>query len=153
MRRSVSELWTPFSPNEAPHPQGTDPRAEPMYVSDRACHGLSFEGLYFSVRSRVRELWTKQVLGGYSVIGARACVGGPPRARTPPHMTSEVMLSAFIRVYPRVGAPRVLRACVTSCLIRTCDVMPYPRACDVIIRVYPRLIVRVWWHTRLLARI
>ena len=56
---------------------------------------------------------------------ARACAGGPPRARTPPHMTSEVMLSAFIRVYPHVGhrvyprfAPR---------LHRVCDVMPYPR--------------------------
>ena len=64
-------------------------------------------------------------IGGYSVIGARACVGGPPRACTPPHMTSEVMLSAFIRVYPHVGHcvyPRLHRVCtasVTSC----CDVM------------------------------
>ena len=98
------------------------------------------------------KFWTNILsIDRYSVIGARACAGGPSRARTPPHMTSEVMLSAFIRVYPRVGAPRVLRACVTSCLIRACDVMPYPRACDVIIRVYPRLIVRVCYHTRLLT--
>ena len=132
MRRSVSELRTP-SPNEAPHPQGTDPRAEPMYVSDRARHGLSFERLYFSVRSRVRELWTKQVLDQYIKYRrvqrnrrARA-QETPPRARTPPHMTSEVMLSAFIRVYlgvglriyPHVGAPRVLRVWG----LRACDVM------------------------------
>ena len=69
------------------------------------------------------KFWTNILsIGGYSVIGAR---GRPPRARTPPHMTSEVMLSAFIRVwglriYPRVGAPRVGgSARVTSC----CDVM------------------------------
>ena len=108
--------YGPPSPNEAPHPQGTDPRAEPMYVSDRARHGLSFEGLYFSVRSRVREFWTKQVLDQYIKYRrvqrnrrARA-PEAPPRARTPPHMTSEVMLSAFIRVYRRVGAPH-LSAC------------------------------------------
>ena len=118
--------YGPPSPNEAPHPQGTGPRAEPMYVSDRARNGLSFEGLYFSVRSRVPELWTKQVLDQYIKYRrvqrnrrarARACAGGPPRARTQPHMTSEVMLSActaFIRVYPRVGHrvyPRLHRVC------------------------------------------
>ena len=80
------------------------------------------------------KFWTNILsTGGYSVIGAYAPAGGPP-----PHMTSEVMLSAFIRVYPRVGHrvyPRLHRAC---------DVMPYPRACDVIIRVYPCIIVRPW---------
>ena len=55
---------------------------------------------------------------------ARACAGGPLRARTPPHMTSEVMLSAFIRIYPR--------------------------ACDIIIRVYPCVIIRVQPQGRLL---
>ena len=83
-----------------------------MYVSDRAHHGLSFEGLCFSVQSRVRELWTKQVLDQYIKYRrvqhnrrARACAGGPPRARTPPHITSEVMLSActaFIRAWGTV---------------------------------------------------
>ena len=54
-------------------------------------------------------------IGGYSVIGARARAReAPPRARTPPHMTSEVMLSVFIRVYPHVGHrvyPRLHRVC------------------------------------------
>ena len=135
-------VMDPLSPNETPHPQGTDPRAEPMYVSDRACHGLSFEGLYFSVRSRVRELWTKQVLGGYSVIGARACVGGPPRARTPPHMTSEVMLSAFIGVYPRVGASH-LSACGGSACAPRVGGSARVTSCS---SCAPRAIIRPCYH-------
>ena len=78
-------------------------------------------------------------IGGYSVIGARARAREAPRGRVP-HMTSEVMLSAFIHVYPHVGAPHVLRACDVMPYPRACDVMPYPRACDVIIRVYPCVI-------------
>ena len=58
-------------------------------------------------------------IGGYSVIGARARAReAPPRARTPPHMTSEVMLSVFIRTWGTAFI-RVCTACVTSC----CDVM------------------------------
>ena len=130
-------------------PRGMDPRAESMYVSDRVRHGLSFEGLYFSVRSRVRELRTKQFLDQYIKYmrvqrnrRARACAGGPPRARTPPHMTSEVMLSAFIRVYPHLsacGAPRLHRACdVTH---RACTVRVTSRT----VRA-PCVIIRPWWH-------
>ena len=98
------------------------------------------------------KFWTNILsIGGYSVIGARARAREAPRGRVPHMRSCYPRLSAFIRVYPRVGAPRVLRACVTSCLIRACDVMPYPRACDVIIPVYPCVIVRPCYHTRLLA--
>ena len=114
-----------------PHPRGTDPQAEPIYVSDRARHGLSFEGLYFSVRSRVRELWTKQVLDQYIKYRrvqrnrrARACAAGPPRARTPPHMTSEVMLSACTAFIHAWGTAFI---CVCTAfaphLHRVCDVI------------------------------
>ena len=102
--------YGPPSPNEAPHPQGTDPRAEPMYVSDRARHGLSFEGLYFSVRSRVRELWTKQVLDQYIKYrrvqrNRRARVRGRPPAGA--YSTSHDLRGRVIRVhrvYPRLSA-------------------------------------------------
>ena len=58
---------------------------------------------------------------------ARACAGGPPRARTPPHMTSEVMLSAFIRIYPHVGH----RVCTVRETSRTVRAPCVHRACDV----------------------
>ena len=77
----------------------------------------------------------------------RRARGRPPAGA---YSTSHDLRGHVIRVYPRVGAPRVLRARVTSCLIRACDVMPYPRACDVIIRVYPCVIVRVQPQGRLL---
>ena len=139
--------YGPPSRNEAPHPQRMDPRAESMYVSDRVRHGLSFEGLYFSVRSRVRELWTKQVLDQYiKYRRARACAGGPPRARIPPHMTSEVMLSAFIRIYPRLsacGAPRLHRACdVTHPACTVCNSKTLLSLVTTHVRVLPLILIR-----------
>ena len=79
------------------------------------------------------KFWTNTLsIGGYSVIDACAWVGGPPRARTPPHLTSEVMLSAFIRIYPR------LSACGGSAFIpvwglRMCSARGGLRACDVML--------------------
>ena len=109
-----------------PPPPGDGPLAEPMCVSDRARHGLSFEGLYFSVRSRVQELWTKQVLDQYIkyrwVQRNRRAREAPPRARTQQHR----VLSAFIRVCLCVGlraTPHVGGSVRAPHVLRVCDVM------------------------------
>ena len=85
-------------------------------------------------------------IGGYSVIGARACGRAPAGAYSTSLRSCYPHLSAFIRVWGH----HACSARMTSCLIRAYDVMPYPRACDVIIRVYPRAIISLQPQGRLL---
>ena len=138
--------YGPPSPNEAPHPQGMDPRAEPMYVRDMYVTSFNLRDYTFLCDYQFGsdgqiKFWANTLsVDLYRAIDARAHWGPAGAYFTAPRMTSKVMLSAFSTgslssCYPYASVTFALSARLTSHIIRV-----YLRACDVIICVYPRVI-------------